>query len=52
MTLRTISVLVDPTTLALFPQALMSDAYRLIVNEEALDAPTVVPAMLTRSGGG
>lgn len=39
---------VDPATLALFPQALMSDAYRLIVNEEALDASTAANRMFGR----
>ena len=48
MTLRAISVPVDPTTRALFPQALMSDAYRLIVNEEALDALTAANRMFRR----
>lgn len=48
MTLRAISVPVDPVTLALFPQTLMSDAYRLIVDEEALDASTTANRMFGR----
>jgi hypothetical protein len=48
MTLRAISVPVDPTTLVLLPQALMSDAYRLVVNEEGLDASTAANRMFRR----
>ena len=46
--MRAMSVPVDPATLALFPQALMSDAYRLIVDEEALDASTAASRMFGR----
>ena len=38
--MRAKSVPVDAATLTLFPQARMSDAYRLIVDEASLDAPT------------
>lgn len=46
--MRATSVPVDPATLALFPRALMSDAYRLIVEEEALDASTAANRMFGR----
>lgn len=39
------SVPVDPATLALFPQARMSDAYRLVVDEEELDAAAAASRM-------
>jgi len=46
--LRATSVQVDAATLSLFPQARMSDAYRLVVNEESLDAPTAARRMFGR----
>jgi len=46
-TLRATSVPVDSATLSLFPQARMSDAYRLVV-KEPLDAPSAAGRMFGR----
>ena len=46
--MRATSVPVDAATLSLFPHARMSDAYRLVVNEESLDAPTAALRMFGR----
>ena len=46
--MRATSVPVDTSTLSLFPQAGMSDAYRLVVNEESLGAPTAALRMFGR----